>query len=480
MRMKGTSVGKSGWLKLAVIVAFFDALQRFFALGYGVLQLRKDSLGYWMLGERFRQGDFLLSNPLEVFRPPLYPVFLAISQWIHPSGGVQIAVHLQQVIGFLACIFLAFSIYQFTKSIRAAVLTYIMIVAATAPICFGVRIMSEGMFLPFLILFLGSYLRSLSNDAKFSLWYVVCGFALGCATLMRAASHYLIPGLFVPVIIEMILQHPSRTKIREQLVLPLTITIMTLVTIIPWMARGYSIVGEPFLTQATGRYLWNSSFNKKTANLNFPSDLLTTRTLKFVSTYEPAADLRHDYEVHTTLVKSGVSPFEADKRMQQIAIKAIRLQPLIFAKSVLIRAKIFWYTTCQETLSPEESREPDPISGQQSGFVHWKSVVFETLLLRTRLAGPVFHLLFSIATLAALAALVFSGQRNRNFGILGMNICFFYCFATSLLSVPYCRYRMILLPVSASAIAIALDRILEWRKARLTTSSGKLLNGQVL
>ncbi|MCI0416277.1 hypothetical protein L0222_26180, partial [bacterium] len=76
-----------------------------------------------------------------------------------------------------------------------------------------------------------------------------------------------------------------------------------------------------------------------------------------------------------------------------------------------------------------------------------------------RLAGPLLQLLLSLATIGSLFLLITRGESERAAGLVGLFLCGYFLVITAVFSIPICRTRMILMPVSAMVIALAMNHM---------------------
>ncbi len=354
-----------------IAAATGDLVQRFLRVGYGIPPLEKDALDYWRLSEQMARGDWLLSDPIQLQRPPLYPAFLGTMQFFGGGFGILFSSCIQQAFGFAANLFVAWAVFRFSGNIRAASIACVLLVLPAAPSFFGTRILSEALFLPFLSIFFSAYLVSLRSDSRNDFWAAVAGIALGCSALVRGIPHFLAGILFLPAIIEVVRHRKVTHAVRQHMRVAAVVCLLTLCMITPWMLRGYFLTGRPILTYTAGFQLWRSVF--LWASLDYPDSEIAADTKKRVLA-NTIQDPRAGYPVQEALIKSGLSANETQDRMFEIAREAVCAQPLKFTVSVFERALRYMHYTCKGEVLNRQGKEataPPYRDSEQRMFRCW-------------------------------------------------------------------------------------------------------------
>ena len=184
----------------------------------------------------------------DIFRTPVYPFFLALIYFIF---GIKpyAAIFFQLIIGSLNCV-LAYKIGEIIFDKKTALLTGLIMAFEYSSILLCNQLLTGTLFIFLFIVHVYFLVRFLKQDNNWDLIY--SGIFLGLSTLCRPVSVYFF--LFIVGIFFLYFRKNLRTGILRYTILILAF----LITIIPWMARNYTVSGKFLVSSVQEKVLgWN-------------------------------------------------------------------------------------------------------------------------------------------------------------------------------------------------------------------------------
>ncbi|GIW97383.1 MAG: hypothetical protein KatS3mg111_0716 [Pirellulaceae bacterium] len=203
-----------------------------------------DSHSYWVLAGQVARGEpYQYGSPhAQIFRAPLYPIFLAPFTLISDQRAGVIAARLAgAVVGSLMLLILMELARRVHRARGPVIPVVVGGMGAVYPAAIGMSVMvlSEALFMPWMLLYLLGWLRSwqaLTPRSRYR-WALLTGVFWGLGVLTRP-SWLLFPVMHGAV---GLLGGPSR---RRQLALFAVICSTFSITMMPWWVRNYRVAGR--------------------------------------------------------------------------------------------------------------------------------------------------------------------------------------------------------------------------------------------
>ncbi|MBN1478932.1 glycosyltransferase family 39 protein [candidate division KSB1 bacterium] len=217
-----------------------------------------DETDYLALGQSIAAGNGYVNSQGQptAFRPPGYPLFLAILSKvaINDAPSVRVVQAFVSSITVLLLSLLSLRIVGPVASLVSAGLAagYPYFIYSTGTL-FPITWFSLTLVASVTFLFIG-----LDNNRK---WYIaLAGFCMGLSILTRTSAAVL--GLATLLWLLIILFKSPKKLLLTALVFGLTMTSV----LFPWLLRNYHVFGTPVLSTNGGRNLWLGNNPKSTAN----------------------------------------------------------------------------------------------------------------------------------------------------------------------------------------------------------------------
>ena len=201
----------------------------------------EDQALYIHLAQEFSISGFLGVTPE---RTPGYPLFISIINNIF-SGNLWNVVIVQIILDSISCVVIALmakSLFNkgfWVAGILSAINLNMVILSAS--------LLTDTLFLFLFILFLFSLLQYLHSDKI--IWFFLLVLFISSATLVRAASYYLLPFLLVGLVSLRLWQRDSILKITKLIIMYLVVTAVLLGGI---HQRNYQQYGSVGFVSQTG------------------------------------------------------------------------------------------------------------------------------------------------------------------------------------------------------------------------------------
>ena len=203
--------------------------------------LIEDQTLYIQLAQQFPDSGFLGVDPERV---PGYPLFIASIHTIFGEGLWNV-ISIQILLDSISCVVIALmakSLFNkgfWVAGILSAINLNMVILSAS--------LLTDTLFLFLFILFLFSLLQYLHSDKI--IWFFLLVLFISSATLVRAASYYLLPFLLVGLVSLRLWQRDSILKITKLIIMYLVVTAVLLGGI---HQRNYQQYGSVGFVSQTG------------------------------------------------------------------------------------------------------------------------------------------------------------------------------------------------------------------------------------
>ncbi|NOT10844.1 MAG: phospholipid carrier-dependent glycosyltransferase [Methylococcaceae bacterium] len=243
----------------------------------------------------------------DTFRTPGYPFFMAIFYALF--GAKPWLVLFAQIFADLVSVFFVFRIGEMVFSRRVAIIAAIFFAIDPNSIFTSASLLSDSLFVTFLLASLNFYLRGLKQGEGRG--FLIAGVLLALAALVRPIAQY-----YFLILLFFTLPWPTRnlkTRLKWGLVFALAFT----VTVSPWLYRNYSLYDKVKLSSVQGEVLlfwqvaytrgWETNQSREAIAAEFKSQ---ARALGY---------------------SEDGNPFANEVIEQQLAVQYIKSHPLIFA-----------------------------------------------------------------------------------------------------------------------------------------------------
>jgi hypothetical protein len=459
-----------------VVLVGLHFAKTFVFIAVGQPPFEGDALHYWSDAQLMVSGDWLMArNVVETVRTPGYPLLLALFQLAFGHHALIAAVVCQQFMVFADAMLAAWMCARVSGTRLGGVLGLMLGLLCCSQNSVATCLVSDTLFTLLLTLAVATQIAWCERPVAAKA--VVVGFLLGLATLVRPIAQF----AWGPVLLAMAFRwrtsHLLRgerprvrdLKLRQLLAHGACLLGMFAAVLAPWCARNYYYCGQVFLSKTTGITVWQSLFkndNRLDPPVPFADGPKTASLLARLG----GVDLTKHYDVIKALERQGMTRMEANDRMQEVCLEAIRGYPWKFIESRLRRFAWFWITPNgtrrpgtrefhgvdippDDTLPPGHARPPE----EYGGLVHWRWEGYYRDGKLNWLWHPNPLLYAATAALAGcgVIAMFFDRSRRPVAVALGMLLLYFASM-TAIGAPPEYRYRMILEPMLIVAVAYLL------------------------
>jgi hypothetical protein len=437
------------WLFGVLLAA--DLLKHAVLLGSGPIQPWPDSALYWKLGQEAATGDVWLVESRLAFRTPLYPWFLAACQRLGGEDALWIMALLQHAMELATTPLAAATVYAITRSRPAALAAYGGGLLLTARPMFANWVLTEtgSTFLTTYLLFL--LMRQLATPCRTSL--IGSAITLGMGILLRPAAVAFLPAL-IWVAWRSATDHGSIAGSVKRTAAALAIAAAV---VFPWCARNWLLWNRFTVTVFLGRELWAATFHHwPGAYLDIP-ETGAGGQLRTLLRGEPV-NVHHNWSVASALSRKGLNDVEQDDLMRDVALEAMRKDPLRAGVHFVARCLTFWYVKDWElTDLPSQA----PWDGQRGWSTPQRRNDLERWLRWTPERQFPCVWAWTAATWIGVFGLILN-RRHRTAGMAVAAILGGLTLLTAALEIPCYRYRCIVEPTmvvaAVSGVAMLLPR----------------------
>ncbi len=444
-------------------------------LAGGPVALEYDSMSYWRLSSIVMSGDVLLLSDPIAYRTPLFPYFIAIIRSLAGPWSMA-AIAACQGLMWIASILIASRIAaRMTKLPWAMPLTLLASLPAVSALTFSAAVLSESLFVFFLMLHLLAAMDyAKHSNKKSAIWFAI---TFSLALLTRP----IVILLWIPHLLFLLWIHirrharlkkdglQSAVKLHHRVGHLILAGAIVVTMAAPWLARNHHLFGSPFLTEFVGRNIWIVTFQEGSGTgldiLETPEGNQLKRRLANVSASE---DWRTTWKVSDALVKSGLDDAQADRLMKTVSIQAIEANQEAFGEKAFRRIVNYW--RCAATDLPIQLTTGDYQDQQTWG---WVMPPIE-MAIEHRASQLVWAntLLAAVLGLSVLVLLV--NGPTRPYGLWLLLIFSYFAVVTGTLEIPDYRYRIIVEPLISLSIGAAAAVLLSRRsKPAKTIKSSK-------
>lgn len=454
-------------MALACGCFLLDAAKHVWLLSAGPVQPWPDSAAYWRLGQDAAAGDLWLWQSATAARTPLYPYFLAACQVVGRTRALWLAVIVQHLLEMAVSLLIAGTVWESTRSRRAAIVAYGLCILLTARCLFANSILTESWATFLLALLMWLLCRGLAAGGWPNLLFasVVLGFSI----LLRPAA-----AAFLPALVYVAWQSAQETSGRRFQATRVVVAVGLCVAMtLPWCWRNQLLWNRFTVTVMLGRELWTATFSPWTgANLDLPPTASGHRIRTL--TELPETTLRRNWTVHTALTRAGLTEVEADELMKAVALEAIERQPYRAAVHVGARCLAFWYVKDWE-VDVADFASQQPWQDQRGWSSPQRQEFLRTALRFTPERSFCAIWLWTAATWLGVAGMLISAP-HRNFGITVAGLMLGLTLLTAVLEIPLYRYRCVLEPAMITAMVIGGNALRLASPGRRSQSGENLRN----
>jgi len=433
------SLRRIPWLMVGIAALTVDIVKHLLLFAMGPARVELDASRYWELGGLIAEGDFLFEGMPIAYRTPGYPLFVGLFRATLADGalfGLIAAQHLLVVLTTALTGWICWRIMRHAAAVAPAL--------AASSVCltrpwFAGTVLTETVFTFALTLHAACIVCYVQQPRRSTA--ILMGVTLAVTILIRPVTQlWWLPLSFI------VLVAWWNTRRREAFVELGLMLLTAFLLVVPWVIRNQQVLGEPFLTRFVGRELWIATFPPDAgAHLEFP-DSPEVRELRDLAARAPGeVNLRHNWEVSRLYAAAGIPDDDIDRRMQWIAVDAIKADPGRFAWYAFKRGVNFW--RCVVADFPFYSWDDgDPGKGHRGWHVESASRILLPLLRHV----PARHVWFNTLT----AAIALSGglllvrhRETRLIGLLLLALLLYVNGVTAVFELPNIRYRFVLEPV---------------------------------
>ncbi len=285
---------------------------------------RGDAADYDNIAHNIISGRGFVSTRMNLYsyRPPLYPIFLALLYSLSSPNYLTVIL-IQSILSSLTCwlvYMIAESIFQRTAALSAAALTAIY----PGLIYYSTQLLSESLFIFLLYSAVALFYRSRNRPGKWILMGVLLGLASLCRPIALPLTLLLLPFFAFN------LTHGVRRW--------LVVFLFTVLAILPWTWRNYRIHHQPVLiTTYGGANLWLGNYPGSTGYIGSPEG------------------------IQTLLRKKGIPEPEKDSLCYRKALSYISNNPGGFLMLSAKRFLIFWNPIPEKQFGPNRIRGKDTL-----------------------------------------------------------------------------------------------------------------------
>jgi len=463
-------------LKIALVIAS------------GPMPLVMDAGQYWLLGHEVLQGDWLLRDVPIAYRTPGYPWLIAVLQQAFDDRALQALVVTQGLFYFGSVVLAGVLAMQVTGHVNAIPIVVVILLPGISAVTYTTAVLTETLFTLLLMTHWVILLSYVNRPTAFRSIGVALTFA--ALLLTRPVVMY----WWVPMLV-MLCWHsrahgmqastgagvgqatgksPWRPVGRFLVSHGALMAFVASVLLLPWLKRNEQMFGNMFVTEFVGRNVWIVTFQDESgAGLPLPQSDSGDAIRERLDLDEDANHWRDTWVVSNHLVRSGLDDAQADRLMKQTAIDAMSASPWPFLYKLVRRSVNFWRCIASEL--PRHEPQSTDYAGQKVWSIG-QGVGDRWISLRASQFLWINTAILVVVCIAAAYSLLRVSSRPIAFGLIS---CLAYIgFVTAAIEIPAYRYRMVLEPLIASVLAIALIHAYEDWHARLSRSHSGLTRKQ--
>lgn len=327
---------------LLVALALFSQLIVFVltaALGKDGFMANSDSMSYLAFAKNILlNGGFYTDASLgpQMYRMPLYPLFIALSYAILPK--IWFVILIQNALAVVSVV-LVYRLGKLVFNEKAGFLGAILYIFESTRLVLANQLLSETLFMFLMLSAIYYFTKTVIGNFK---WpdFIIASASAGLAALARQNMQ------FFPfyILIFFIVLGIFLQQLKRYLLLGLLSLVIFIITISPWLIRNYYHFGEVQLSSVSGWVLYNvagSRFLEYQAklggeNIN-PEDQLTEQALEYFNLKQRAEEPGW-WGIKSTILMEP--PYEG--YFLKEAYKIFLSNPPLYIISQLRRAVIFF------------------------------------------------------------------------------------------------------------------------------------------
>lgn len=220
--------------------------------GFLVWQTRNNSLyfpdekEYVKLAENIKNGlGFSYHGKLTSFRPPLYPLFLAIFNYLDSENTIILVRVTQCLLNLFTGIFVFLITIRFAQY-RIALLSMMFFFFNGELLGMCLIIFGETLFI--FLFILGFYFLTVFLDSDRKLFLILSGISFTLSALVRDISFYFL----IPLAAYLIYRAPKVLSLKQRFFRGGMLILTMLIVILPWVIRNYKVHKEVMFTSTVG------------------------------------------------------------------------------------------------------------------------------------------------------------------------------------------------------------------------------------
>ena len=323
-----SSVGRLPW---ALAVAFAAVLVRLPLLFDESPAVQPDGYGYLSIADDLLAGDGF--SPRSLYRPPGYPLLIAVADLALPGRTEQAVIIAQHLIGAaLAVVVLLVAWRCFGK--LPAIVAAVLALVSPQMVALEHEVLSDFLFMVVVVAGIAALALAVQEEEPALRRLAVVGALFGAATLVKPLGQVLV--VLVPIVL-VLLARRRAYALRGSLVATLAMAAV----VVPWIAHNYIRFDRATISTIGDQTLFWRTFDGSHA-LPFAGEDPQTRWVR--RQYERAAaggPPASVWLIHAKLMKKGYSAETAGRLEKDIALRAIRASPRLYAKGTAVETRQF-------------------------------------------------------------------------------------------------------------------------------------------
>ena len=408
--------------------------------------LQSDAWGYHMLARNILEhGSFSIEMDQvpNSSRTPLYPGFVAA---VYAVFGYKpwVAICVQMVLDALACLLLFLTLFRLFDYRVGLIAAFFYAIDPMLILYSSATLLSDSLFVGLVVVAFYWFSRGFKADSsgKTVVYYGVCGFFMGLATLCRPISQYL------PVVFIVFLLVWYRKQWREGLRYAVVFMVIFAVTLLPWYIRNYKTFGHFVFSSA--------SYQNMLVGYVAPMEMIRRNQ----SFNEVKASLLEEAEQR--MIADGLDPetmdgWEKGKYYRPLAMSYIKRDPVLFGKTYLYGV-MYLFTSLNTTVFSEKLGITMPEANIKG--THNVIDLVKNFIAKKGVAGVVMALviapLFLVAYLGAVLGFFVSWKKyNRYIIVLCAVIIVYFAALTGVKGMA--RFKLPAIPFYLAFTGIGLS-----------------------
>jgi hypothetical protein len=435
--------------------------------------LEGDARHYWQDATRIADGDWLMTKgEVETIRTPGYPLFLALNKLAFGRYALIAATVFQQAMVFAMALASAWICIRISGTWIGGFCGLTLGLFCVSQNAVAAYMLSDTLFALLLTLAVAALVAWFERPTAVPV--IMVGLLLGLATLVRPIAQF----AWVPIVVAMVFRGSQGLNVRR-LLGSFACALGTFAAVLaPWYARNYCHAGQCFLSKTAGVTMWRSLFKQSNGSRLDPAMPFANapRTQALLAQLD-GVELENHWEVLRALQSQKLTSGEANDRMQEVCMEAIKAHPWKFVDSRLRRFAWFWITpngTRRPQTQSFHMNEVRPEEGLISenalstydycdqAYWRWDGYFRDGKLNLLWYPNPWLYL--SAGIVAACGAIgMLRNRRQRPSALAFILLLAYFGVMTAIGAPPEYRYRMPLEPILiVCAASLVVSQVERW------------------